>query len=138
MLGALARALRLSAAETGHLFDLAGVAVPGPGAGERRGPSVLARAALARYPDDTVLRGLVDELLRSSGTFTALWAERPVEDRRVDRKAYDVAGIGRIVLDCDVLEVPDDDQTLIVYSAAPGSPDAEKLDLLRVVGLQRV
>ncbi|HEY2192018.1 MAG TPA: helix-turn-helix transcriptional regulator [Actinomycetospora sp.] len=215
VLGALARALRLSAAETGHLFDLAGVAVPGPGrvndvvrpsvlrlldrmqdlpamlvdartdllawnaladallgdisavprerrnllrmrfgpgGDEHHGPvdehgdrgrldrsSVAgARAALARYPDDAALRGLVDELLRSSESFAALWAERPVEDRRVDRKAYDVAGIGRITLDCDALEVPDDDQTLIVYSAAPGSPDAEKLDLLRVVGLQKV
>jgi len=216
VLGALARALRLSSAETGHLFDLAGVALPGPGrvndvvrpsvlrlldrmqdlpamlidarksllawnpladallgdisaiprerrnllwmrfgpgAGEGRG-LVLdeaggrdrldrsavadARSALARYPDDPLLRGLVDELRRVSPRFASLWAERPVEDHRVDRKTYDVAGIGRITLDCDALEVPDDGQVLIVYSAAPGSPDAEKLDLLRVVGLQSV
>jgi hypothetical protein len=85
-----------------------------------------------------VLRGLVDELSRISPRFAALWAERPVEDHRVDRKCYDVPGIGRITLDCDPLEVPDDGQVLIVYSAAPGTPDAEKLDLLRVVGLQTV
>jgi transcriptional regulator with XRE-family HTH domain len=216
VLGALARALRLSTPETAHLFALAGVAVPGPGrVNDVVRPSVLrlldrmqdlpamlidartsllawnaladallgdisavprerrnllwmrfgpladgghhgpvdehgdserldrssvarARAALARYPDDTVLRGLVEELTRTSTVFARLWAERPVEDRRVDRKAYDVAGIGRITLDCDTLEVPDDDQVLIVYSAVPGSPDAEKLDLLRVVGLQKV
>ena len=47
-------------------------------------------------------------------------------------------GLGIVTLDCDALEVPDDGQVLIVYSAAPGSSDAEKLDLLRVVGLQRV
>jgi transcriptional regulator with XRE-family HTH domain len=216
VLGALARALRLSPAESGHLFDLAGVARPGPGrvndvvrpsvlrlldrmqdlpamlidarktllawnpladallgdisaiprerrnllrmrfapaADAGRGPVVDedggcerldrsavadARAAVARYPDDEVLRGLVDELIGTSPRFAELWAERPVEDHRVDRKAYDVPGIGRITLDCDALEVPDDGQVLIVYSAAPGSPDAEKLDLLRVVGLQRV
>ena len=216
VLGALARALRLSSAETGHLFDLAGTALPGPGrVNDVARPSVLrlmdrmqdlpamlidarksllawnaladalvgdisaiprerrnllwmrfgpddhhgggpvvdehggrerldrsavadARSALARYPDDEVLRGMVDELRRLSPRFADLWAERPVEDHRVDRKAYDVAGIGRITLDCDALEVPDDDQVLIVYSAAPGSPDAEKLDLLRVVGLQKV
>jgi hypothetical protein len=97
-----------------------------------------ARAALARYPDDAVLRGFIDELLRISPRFAELWAERPVEDHRVDRKSYMVAGIGRITLDCDALEVPDDGQVLIVYSAAPGTPDAEKLDLLRVVGLQKV
>ena len=215
VLGALARALRLSPAETGHLFDLAGTALPGRGrVNDVVRPSVLrlldrmhdlpamlvdarrsllawnpladalmgdlstiprerrnllwmrfgppleghpvvtdehgdrerlarsavadARAALGRYPDDEVLRGLVDELRRSSERFARLWAERPVEDRRVDRKSHDVPGIGRITLDCDLLAVPDDDQLLIVYSAAPGSPDAEKLDLLRVVGLQTV
>lgn len=215
VLGALARALRLSPAETGHLFDLAGASLPGPGrVNDVVRPSVLrlldrmsdlpamlvdarrsllawnplaealmgdvsaiprerrnllwmrfgppmpghrvvtdehgdrerldrsavadARAALGRYPDDDVLRTMVDELVATSPRFAALWAERPVEDRRVDRKAYEVPGIGRITLDCDPLEVPNDDQLLIVYSAAPGSPDAEKLDLLRVVGLQTV
>ena len=215
VLGALARALRLTSAETGHLFDLAGVTLPGPGrVNDVVRPSVLrlldrmqdlpamlvdarrsllawnpladalmgdvssiprerrnllwmrvgppldghplvvdehggrerldrsavadARAALGRYPDDAVLLGMVDELLRTSERFATLWAERPVEDRRVDRKAYDVPGIGRITLDCDQLAVPDDDQLLIVYSAAPGTSDAEKLDLLRVVGLQTV
>jgi hypothetical protein len=30
--------------------------------------------------------------------------------------------------------VPGDDQTVVVYSAAAGTPDAEALALLRVVG----
>ena len=63
---------------------------------------------------------------------------RPVEDRRVDRKTFDVPGVGRLTLDCDSLDVPGDDQRLVVYSAAPGTRDAELLDLLRVVGLQTV
>ncbi|MGW0802060.1 hypothetical protein [Nonomuraea sp. NPDC002799] len=29
-------------------------------------------------------------------------------------------------------------QTVLVYSAEPGSPEATMLDMLRVVGLQRV
>lgn len=32
--------------------------------------------------------------------------------------------------------VPDLDQVLIVYSAAPGTPEAEALALLRVIGTQ--
>lgn len=44
--------------------------------------------------------------------------------------------IGRITLDCDVLLLPDADQRLVVYSAAPDTPAAEALALLRVVGVQ--
>lgn len=43
---------------------------------------------------------------------------------------------GELVLDCDTLHVPDVDQRLLVYSAAPGSPAAQALALLRVVGTQ--
>ena len=44
--------------------------------------------------------------------------------------------LGELVLDCDTLHVPDVDQKLIVYSAAPGTAEAEALALLRVVGTQ--
>jgi hypothetical protein len=35
-----------------------------------------------------------------------------------------------------VLLLPDADQRMVVYSAAPGTEAAGKLDMLRVVGLQ--
>ena len=41
-------------------------------------------------------------------------------------------------LECDTLHVPDVDQSLIVYSAAPGTREAEALSLLRVVGTQEL
>ena len=44
--------------------------------------------------------------------------------------------LGELTLECDTLHVPDVDQSLIVYSAAPGSHEAEALALLRVVGTQ--
>ena len=44
--------------------------------------------------------------------------------------------LGHIDLDCDTLLVHGDDQVLLVYSAAPGTPEAEALELLRVLGLQ--
>jgi len=37
---------------------------------------------------------------------------------------------------CESLHIPDRDQRLIVYSAAPGSPGCAALDLIRVVGNQ--
>lgn len=57
-------------------------------------------------------------------------------ERRSSRKTVHHPDLGRLVLDCDGLHVADVDQTLIVYSAAPGTPEAEALALLRVVGLQ--
>jgi hypothetical protein len=44
--------------------------------------------------------------------------------------------LGPLVLDCDTLHVPDTDQAMIVYSAAPGTPAAETLAMLRVLGTQ--
>ncbi|GAB2917534.1 hypothetical protein GCM10027280_00690 [Micromonospora polyrhachis] len=45
--------------------------------------------------------------------------------------------LGTLTLDCDALLVPDADQTLIVYSAAPGTAESVALDLLRVTGTER-
>ncbi len=90
-----------------------------------------ARAALARYPHDARLRRTVEELRARVPRFARLWQQRPVQHRHSDVKSYDVPGLGRLTLDCESLAVPDDDQSLVVYSAAPGSPDADKLDQLK-------
>lgn len=94
------------------------------------------RMALGRYPDDPGLRRLVDELLAQSPRFASLWEEGAVAERRSSSKTVDHPQLGRLTLDCDALHLPDLDQRLIVYSAAPGSSEAEALALLRVVGLQ--
>ncbi|MGW4715793.1 hypothetical protein [Nocardia sp. NPDC004260] len=43
-----------------------------------------------------------------------------------------VPQLGDITLDCDVLVVPGADLRMVTYTAAGGSEDAGKLDLLRV------
>ncbi|MEZ0164810.1 helix-turn-helix transcriptional regulator [Kineococcus sp. LSe6-4] len=96
-----------------------------------RAAVAVARAALARHPDDVRLRGTVKELRGCVPRFAALWDERPVEPRHSDVKSYDVPGLGRLTLDCESLTVPDDDQPLVVYSAAPVSPSDRLLDRLR-------
>ncbi len=53
-------------------------------------------------------------------------------------KAVDHPEVGRVELDCDALHIPDTDQTLIVYSADPASPEAAALALLRVIGTQQL
>ncbi|WP_030430591.1 MmyB family transcriptional regulator [Allokutzneria albata] len=47
------------------------------------------------------------------------------------------AELDELTLDCDVLQVPESDQTLLVYSAAPGTPSASAPELLRVTGLEQ-
>jgi transcriptional regulator with XRE-family HTH domain len=94
------------------------------------------RLVAARYRDDPGVRRLVDELRAGSERFARLWDEGRVAERRTSRKTVHHPQVGRLELDCDALHLPDVDQRLIVYSAAPGTPAAEALALLRVVGLQ--
>jgi len=44
--------------------------------------------------------------------------------------------VGPIALDCDVLTVTGTDIRIVVYTAEPSTADAEKLDLVRIIGLQ--
>lgn len=98
----------------------------------------LLRDASARYPDDPGLRRLVRGLRAASPDFDRMWARRPVGRRMDDRKRFAHPELGVVELDCDTLHVPGDDQTLIVYSAAAGTPEAEALALLRVLGTQQL
>jgi len=94
------------------------------------------RYVAARFPDDPGLVRLVAELRAGSQLFAQLWEEGPIAERRSSRKTVHHPHLGRIELDCDALLLPDVDQRLIVYSAAAGTPEADTLALLRVVGLQ--
>jgi transcriptional regulator with XRE-family HTH domain len=106
----------------------------GPGALARMQLAVVAdlRAATGRYPTDPGLRELIAELRRGSPTFERLWQQRPVGVRHSDRKRIAHPELGVLELDCVVLHVFGDDQWLIVYSAAPGTPEADALARLRL------
>lgn len=94
------------------------------------------RATAARYPDDPDLADLLDDLLSGSELFRRLWEEGRVEVRRTSTKTFDHPQVGPLCLDCDVLLLPDSDQRVIVYSAAPVTTAAHALDLLRVISTQ--
>jgi transcriptional regulator with XRE-family HTH domain len=95
------------------------------------------RAAAVRYPDDPDVRSLVVQLLDSE-RFRALWQSARAEAPRASRKTIVHPAVGRLSLHCDLLLIPDTDQRLIVYSAEPGTRDADALDLLRVIGTQHL
>jgi transcriptional regulator with XRE-family HTH domain len=96
------------------------------------------RATAAKYPNDPDLSELIDDLRQQSRIFTRLWDEGRVEMRRASVKTFDHPDTGRLTLDCDVAILPDSDQRLIIYSAEPGTSDWSALELLRVIGVQRL
>jgi MmyB-like transcription regulator ligand binding domain/Helix-turn-helix domain len=94
------------------------------------------RATLARRPDDARLAALVRRLRSRSEEFSTLWDTHHVAVRRNDTKRFLHPVVGLLELDCEVLLSPEHDQRLIVHTARPGSRSYERLELLRVVGLQ--
>ncbi|MGW6332865.1 helix-turn-helix transcriptional regulator [Nocardia rhamnosiphila] len=92
------------------------------------------RTAQARYPQDPSLAGLIDELRSGSPRFDELW--RAGRSGRLRSRTASVIHpeLGTLTLDCDVLSVPEADQTVIVYSAATGTATASALELLHRTG----
>lgn len=92
---------------------------------------------IARHPEDTALRVLVDELHAASERFATLWADPPSGASSSSRKTFHHPMVGTVTVDCDVLEVVGSDLRVVLWTATPGSPDASALALLGVVGLQQ-
>jgi hypothetical protein len=92
------------------------------------------RSALARYPTDPAVTGLVDELRDGSPEFARLWERRDVQAAPMLRKTFRHPVVGEVTLDCDTLSLTDRDQHLVLYSAPRDSRDAATLALLDVLG----
>jgi len=69
-----------------------------------------------------------------SAEFAKLWDEHEVGVPSERRKTIVHPNLGEIDLDCQVLFTDDLAQVLLVFTATPGTEDAEKLQLLSVVG----
>ncbi|MEV0348786.1 helix-turn-helix transcriptional regulator [Nonomuraea sp. NPDC050680] len=87
--------------------------------------------ATGRYPADTDIRTLVDDLKERSPHFAELWAARDIEVQRTLTKHMIHPIAGPIELDCDFLPIAGADQRLVLYTAAPGTPSHEALRRLR-------
>ncbi len=98
------------------------------------------RRTAARYPADLGLRRLVRELSAYSPRFVELWDGdgREAQLDQSKQKVVDHPLVGPITLDCDVLFVAADDVRLMIYTAEPGTEQAERLALAVVLGTQQL
>ncbi|MFF7575975.1 helix-turn-helix transcriptional regulator [Streptomyces sp. NPDC008061] len=94
------------------------------------------RTTAGRYPDDQQLRRLVTELHTNSERFAELWDAGAVGRHEAASKTIDHPRVGSLTLDCDVLSVAGSDLRIMIYTAEPGTQDAERLELLAVLGTQ--
>ena len=117
--------------------------VPGMGTLEPQTRSMVERdvvadlhAALIRLPDDPDLVSLVADLREQSPRFAELWDTTPARVRGAQRKTLDHPVVGRMTVDCDVLTVHGSDLQIVVFTAAPGTPDADALTMAILAGFQ--
>jgi predicted metal-dependent enzyme (double-stranded beta helix superfamily)/DNA-binding XRE family transcriptional regulator len=96
------------------------------------------RAAATKYPADQRVKRLIAGLRANSEQFAELWDSGSVDGPEGARKIVDHPEVGAITLDCDVLSVVGPDLRIMVYTAEPGTEDAERLALLAVLGTQNL
>ena len=92
------------------------------------------RGAAARYPRDSRVTALVDELRAGSKEFDDIWRTNPARLPGHRTKTVEHPHGGRLRVNCDVLAVPEDDQQVVFMTADPGSPDERALRELRPAG----
>jgi transcriptional regulator with XRE-family HTH domain len=89
------------------------------------------RAEAGRDPYDKPLSDLIGELSTRSNEFRVRWAAHNVKFHRNGAKTLHHPLVGDLTLDYEALDLPGDTgQRILIYSAEPGSPSQQSLDLL--------
>jgi transcriptional regulator with XRE-family HTH domain len=89
------------------------------------------RAEAGRDPYDRRLSDLIGELSTRSEEFRVRWAAHNVKFHRTGAKQLHHPVVGDLTLAYEALELPGDTgQRILVYTAEPGSPSQEALNLL--------
>ncbi|GAB3618276.1 helix-turn-helix transcriptional regulator [Okibacterium endophyticum] len=79
---------------------------------------------------------IVEALLERSSEFAELWRTHEVNTPQARTKRIRHPELGVMELHCQLLLDPDQSQSLLVFTATPGTESSEKLQLLSVIGEQ--
>ena len=121
---------RVAGLRRGEVAVLAGVSVVDWPSVARSAVAAL-RIAAAQNPDDQQLMNLIGELSMRSEPFRGWWAAQDVFVHRNGVKCFRHPAIGELELDFELLELPGDEAlTVLTYSAEPGTPSGDGLELL--------
>ena len=86
------------------------------------------RAVAGADPDDPELTALVGELVLKSPEFARLWERYDVCERGGGRKSFQHPKVGPMTLTYEVMRLArTGGQRMVVYQAAPGTPDEEAM-----------
>lgn len=92
------------------------------------------RHQVGRDPHDAELAGLIGELARESALFAEMWADQKVRFHRSGSKPFRHPAVGDFELWFHAMHFEgNDDLTMLVYTAEPGSKSADALALLTSV-----
>lgn len=96
------------------------------------------RSEAGRDPHDRALQNLVGELSTQSDTFRRLWGSHDVRTHGTGTKRFHHPDVGELVLAYEELAVTaEPGLVLMIYTAEPGSPSAERLQLLASLAADR-
>jgi MmyB-like transcription regulator ligand binding domain len=95
------------------------------------------RATHSRRPHDVEVNALIRDLIEASDEFRELWERHDVAVMRNCTKTILHPEVGPLALASEVLMDSTGEQSLVLYTAQPGTDTADKLELLRVLGREK-
>ena len=96
------------------------------------------RSLAARQGPTGRAAALARRLLDASPEFAELWSEHEITAQSTHRKRILTAELGVLDVYCQMLYDLDQDQALLLFTATPGTDSHDKLQLLSVIGAQRL